>query len=220
MPNELIEFWSQAAPDYDRVVEQQIGPGTRARICRRLEQEEGLGRVVEFGCGTGFFTKTLARNASSVLATDASPGMLALARKRLRGETIDFQLADCQGSSLEPGTFDTAFVGLALQFVDHEAAIAEMRRVLTPGGLLLIVNLDVLALSKPQRLRCLWRVVHEGRRGYAARPPRRFGRNVIGRRDLCNLLRQHGFELLNWETFRNAARSSYIPINYVRARKY
>jgi ABC-2 type transport system ATP-binding protein len=251
MSDELIEFWSQAAPDYDRVVELQIGPGTRARVRERVAREGALGRVVEFGCGTGFFTEALASKASSLLATDASPGMVAFARERLRASwsvgvvsdrevalvtpqrtsvesefgvgdashVVGFQVADCQGSPLPADAFDTALLGLVLQFVDHERTIAEMRRVLKPGGLLLIANLDVLALSLSQRMQCLFRVVYQGRRGYAIRPPRRFGRNVIGRGRLCQMLAEHGFEVLGHETITNATRASYIPVNYVRARR-
>jgi ubiquinone/menaquinone biosynthesis C-methylase UbiE len=219
MSKELIEFWSQAAPDYDRVVELQIGPGTRQQVRDRLAQEEPLGRAVEFGCGTGFFTSSLAEKASSVLATDAAPGMLASVRERIDDKKIEFEVADCQGSSLAAGEFDTALLSLVLQFVDHDRTIAEMHRVLKPGGLLLIANLDVPALSVPQRMLCLWRVVHEGRRGYAVRPPRRFGRNVIGHDALCKLLETHGFEVLGSETITNESRASYIPVNYVRARR-
>jgi ubiquinone/menaquinone biosynthesis C-methylase UbiE len=219
LSNELVHFWSHAAPDYDRVVEPQVGPGTRAKVRKRLSQEESLGDVVEFGCGTGFFTPALARNATSVLATDLSPGMLAHAEKRIRASHVTFQLEDCQRCSLDDESFDTAFLGLVLQFVDHERTIAEMRRVLKPGGRLLIANLDMLALTLPHRLRCLFRVVHQGRRGYRVRPPRRFGGNVIGERALCGVLQRHGFNILGSETFTNLLRASHIPINYIRADK-
>jgi ABC-2 type transport system ATP-binding protein len=219
MPNELTEFWSKAAPDYDRVVELQVGPGTRARVRDRLAQERPLGRVVEFGCGTGFFTRTLARNANSVLATDLSPGMLALVEERLQAHNITFQLQDCQRTSLEEAAFDTAFLSLVLQFTDHDQTLAEMHRVLKPGGLLIIANLDVYALPVARRMGCLFRVVYHGRRGYRVRPPRRFGRNVIGQAELCALLAATGFSVLGSETMTNPSRASYIPINFIRAQK-
>jgi ubiquinone/menaquinone biosynthesis C-methylase UbiE len=217
--NELIGFWSAAAPDYDRVVELQVGPGTRAKVRERLSQQKSLGDVVEFGCGSGFFTPVLARNAARVLATDFSPGMLGHAEECIRAANVTFQIEDCQASSLEDESFDTAFLGLVLQFADHERTIAEMRRVLKPGGRLLIANLDVLALALPHRMRCLFRVVHQGRSGYRVRPPRRFGKNVIGERDLCKLLERTGFGILSSETVTNASRPYYIPINYLRAEK-
>jgi ABC-2 type transport system ATP-binding protein len=217
--NELIEFWTEAAPDYDRVVELQVGPGTRAKVRERVAQEQSLGDVVEFGCGSGFFTESLARNATSVLATDFSPGMLARAEERCRASNVTFQIEDCQSSTLEDEVFDAAFLSLVLQFADHERTIAEMQRVLKPGGRLLIANLDVLALTLPHRMRCLFRVVHQGRRGYRVRPPRRFGRNVIGERELCKMLERSGFKVLGSETLTNSSRASYIPINYIRSQK-
>ncbi|HEX3601434.1 MAG TPA: class I SAM-dependent methyltransferase [Lacipirellulaceae bacterium] len=219
LPNELIDFWSNAAPDYDRVVELQVGHGTRAKVRERLAQEESLGDVVEFGCGSGFFTETLATHATSVLATDLSPGMLSHAEEHLRAPNVTFQIEDCQGSSLEALGFDTAFLSLVLQFADHDRTLAEMRRVLKPGGRLLIANLDVYALSVPHRLRCLFRVIHQGRRGYQVRPPRRFGRNVIGKGKLCELLTRYGFSVLGAESFTNTSRPSYIPVNFIRAEK-
>jgi ubiquinone/menaquinone biosynthesis C-methylase UbiE len=217
--NGLIDFWTEAAPDYDRVVELQVGPGTRAKVRQRLDQEESLGNVVEFGCGSGFFTGTLARHATNVLATDLSPGMLGHAEEHIGATNITWRIEDCQESFLDDEAFDTAFLSLVLQFVDHERTVAEMRRVLKPGGLLLIANLDVLALTLPHRLHCLFRVVHQGRSGYRVRPPGRFGRNVIGERDLHELLERNGFNVLGCETFTNSSRPSYIPINYIRAEK-
>jgi ABC-2 type transport system ATP-binding protein len=188
-------------------------------VRERLAEEGPLGDVVEFGCGSGFFTETLARHATKVLATDLSPGMLSYAEERLRAPNVAFQIDDCQGSSLDTAAFDTAFLSLVLQFADHERTIGEMRRVLKPGGRLLIANLDVYALSVPHRLRCMFRVIYQGRHGYRVRPPRGFGRNVIGKRELCELLERDGLNVLGSETFTNASRASYIPINYIRAEK-
>jgi ubiquinone/menaquinone biosynthesis C-methylase UbiE len=216
---ELVNFWTNAAPDYDRVVELQVGAGTRAKVRELVDQETALGDVVEFGCGSGFFTESLARNATSVLATDFSPGMLALAEARVRAANIRFQIEDCQNATLANESFDTAFLSLVLQFADHDRTLAEMHRILKSGGRLLIANLDVLALPVPHRLRTLFRVVYQGRRGYRVRPPRRFGRNVIGERELCELLEQTGFSVAGTDTFTNPSRASYIPINYVRAEK-
>ena len=217
---ELFDFWSAAAPDYDRVVELQVGPGTRAKARELVAKENALGNVVEFGCGSGFFTEALAHDARTVLATDLSPGMLKLAQERLRPSNIAFQIEDCQASTLEDQSFDTAFLSLVLQFTNHDRTVAEMRRILKPGGRLLIANLDVLALAAPHRMRCLFRVVYQGRRGYRVRPPRRFGRNVIGERELCDLLERHGFAILGSNTMSNLSRASYIPINYIRAQKH
>src|SRR5437870_3061521 len=100
MSNEHSEFWSKIAQNYDDVVELQIGPQTRLMARERLAAEGPLGRVVEFGCGTGFYTTMLASKANSVLATDLAPGMLAVAKQRTQATNVRFQEQDCQRTSL------------------------------------------------------------------------------------------------------------------------
>ncbi|HEY5742774.1 MAG TPA: class I SAM-dependent methyltransferase [Terrimicrobiaceae bacterium] len=53
----------------------------------RIGREAALGKVAEFGCGTGFYTLALAARADCVVATDISPSMLALAEERVRPAT-------------------------------------------------------------------------------------------------------------------------------------
>jgi predicted TPR repeat methyltransferase len=84
MTNEHRKFWSTIAQNYDKVVDLQIGVDTRAMVRERLAREARLGAVVEFGCGTGFFTEVLADKADTVLATDLAPGMLALVEYNTR----------------------------------------------------------------------------------------------------------------------------------------
>jgi len=47
------------------VVDLQIGGQTRSMVRQRLEREGALGSTVEFGCGTGFYTETLADKTSA-----------------------------------------------------------------------------------------------------------------------------------------------------------
>ena len=63
MGNEQAEFWSNVAEQYDRVADLQIGGNTRSMVRVRVDRERKLGSLVEFGCGTGFYTEVLARRA-------------------------------------------------------------------------------------------------------------------------------------------------------------
>lgn len=152
MIDEHSAFWSKVAERYDRVVDEQLGGTTRAAVRARLGREGRLGRTVELGCGTGFFTGVLAEKAESVLATDLAPGMLDVAR-RAAARNVTFQVEDCQRTSLPDATCDTAFISLVLHFTDPERTIAEMHRILKPGGTLLIANLDPAALRGFDRAR-------------------------------------------------------------------
>jgi mannose-6-phosphate isomerase-like protein (cupin superfamily)/ubiquinone/menaquinone biosynthesis C-methylase UbiE len=217
--NEQRDFWSQVAQSYDRVVDLQIGPGTRGRVRERLAQEGRLGNVAEFGCGTGYYTEILASHSAAVVATDLSPGMLDLARERIYAANVTFQTEDVERTSFAAGSFDGVFMSLVLHFTEPEKTLLEMRRILKPGGTLILSNLDPGALRGLDRLRCSVRIVYQGVTGYRRRPPRRLGANVLTEARLRELLAKAGFEILACETLRDPSRSSYIPLEYVKAAK-
>jgi ABC-2 type transport system ATP-binding protein len=217
--NEQAEFWSNVASKYDRVVDLQIGGKTRSMVRERVAREGELGRLVEFGCGTGFYTELLARRADSLVATDISPGMLDVAKQRVNAPNVTFQAEDCQRTSLPDGAFDTAFISLVLHFTVPDRTVAEMHRILRPGGTLIMVNLDTQALNGVARVRSLARIIYQGAVGYRIKPPKGFGRNVVTEAQLRQLLDGSGFRVGSAETIRDSSRSSNIPVQYVRAAK-
>src|SRR5215472_5409463 len=187
MINEQREFWSKVAQNYDRVVDLQIGGQTRSMVRQRLDREGALGSTVEFGCGTGLADKT-----DRLMATDLSPGMLDLARSRVRAAKVTFQPEDCQRTSFPDGSFDTAFMSLVIHFTEPGKALKEMHRILRRGGTLIITNLDWGALEALDRLRCFARIFYQGLVSYRTKPPKGFGWNVLTEKQLCNLLRESG----------------------------
>jgi ubiquinone/menaquinone biosynthesis C-methylase UbiE len=118
---------------------------------------------------------------------------------------------------LSDRAFDTAFLSLVIHFTDPAKTLAEMHRILKPGGALIIANLDPRALKGPDRVRCLIRVLYHGFTGYRLKPPKGFGRNVMTEKQVCELLEKSGFRVVTAETVRNTSRSSNIPIEYIRA---
>ena len=219
MTNEQAEFWSNVADRYDRVVDLQMGAKTRSIVRDRAAREGNLGRLVEFGCGTGFYTEVLAHKADTLLATDISPGMIDVAKRRVKAPNVTFKVEDCQRTSLPDGTFDTAFISLVIHFTVPADTVAEMGRILRPGGTLIVVNLDPLAVNGSARIRSLIRIAYRGVVGYRVKPPKGFGRNVLSERQLRELLERSGFQLGSTETIRDSSRSSNIPVEYVRASK-
>ena len=219
MADERVEFWSHVAARYDHVVDLQIGGKTRAMVRERVAREGDLGRLVEFGCGTAFYTEELARNADMLLATDVSPGMLELPKQRVKAANVTFQTEDCQQTSLPEGLFDTAFMSLVIHFTEPAQTLAEMWRILRPGGTLIIANLDPQALNGLDRICSLIRIGYRGVVGYRLKPPKGFGRNVMTEKQLRELLGRSRFRVDSTETIRDPSRSSNIPIQYVRAAK-
>lgn len=97
-------------------------------------------RVLDAGCGSGPLVADLAERGAQVVGFDASPAMVRLARERLDAD-IPVLVADL-GASLPFGTgeFDDAVASLVLHYLeDWSGPLAELRRVLRPGGRLVVV---------------------------------------------------------------------------------
>ena len=212
-------YWTRVARKYDCVVDLQIGGTTRSLIRERISKENSLGSLVEFGCGTGFNTAILSAKAESLVATDFSPGMLAVAKARIAARNVTFRVEDCQKASFCDSSFDTAFMSLVIHFTEPLKTLAEMRRILKTGGMLIIANLDPAALKSFDRLRCWVRIIFNGLARFRVKPPKGFGQHLLSEKQLCTHLRDAGFNVLSCETIRDGSRSSNIPVDYVRARK-
>ena len=92
-------------------------------------------RILDAGCGSGPLFAALRDRGAIVTGFDSSTGMLEQARQRL-GDGADLQVADL-GSPLPfpDGAFDDVIAALVLHYLqDWGPALAELRRVLTPGG--------------------------------------------------------------------------------------
>jgi ArsR family transcriptional regulator len=99
--------------------------------------------VADLACGAGDLTVRLAPRVKRVVAVDASPEMLAAAKRRARGlANVEFHRADLAQLPVADGSCDAALLLLALTHVEEPAAaVAEMARILKPGGRAVVVDL-------------------------------------------------------------------------------
>jgi len=101
--------------------------------------------LVELGCGTGTSAMLLAEEFGlQVSAVDISAVNIERAKKRAASfvERIRFQQADAQSLPFEPKEFDAALAECTFSlFPDQAAALAEIRRVLKPGGHLAVTDM-------------------------------------------------------------------------------
>ncbi|WBB63626.1 class I SAM-dependent methyltransferase [Streptomyces sp. WMMC500] len=95
-------------------------------------------RILDAGCGSGPLSAALRDRGAVVTGIDASAGMLALAARRL-GDGADLHLADLRDRlPFADGAFDDVVASLVLHYLeDWGPTLAEIRRVLRPGGRLI-----------------------------------------------------------------------------------
>ncbi|MBI3764336.1 MAG: methyltransferase domain-containing protein, partial [Chloroflexi bacterium] len=150
--------FDSVAQSYDRdFTHTALGRALRERAWRRLVHRFPPGsRVLELNCGTGEDAAYLAARAVSVLATDRSEGMLAVARRKTAGLPVEVARLDLSLPALPPSTltlppFDGAFSNFA-----GLNCIADLRRLacslaewLKPGASVIFVVMGPI---------CLWEI--------------------------------------------------------------
>lgn len=135
------QFFSTAAEQWDGLRSELFGK--RPDCSALLGLLDDRWTVGDLGCGTGQLAEMLAPYVRRVVAVDASPEMLAAARTRLAGTTnVEPRLGDLESLPIGDGELDVAVLFLVLHYVPEPArALAEVRRVLRPGGKVLVVDM-------------------------------------------------------------------------------
>src|SRR3954454_2324884 len=125
-----VAYYRARAAEYDqwgrREGRYDQGPEHRAEWLDNIAVvESALGAafqqkdVLELACGTGLWTRHLARQNKHVLAVDASPEAIALNRERVRSENVEYLVADIF-SWTPPARFEAAFFSFWLSHVPME----------------------------------------------------------------------------------------------------
>jgi ubiquinone/menaquinone biosynthesis C-methylase UbiE len=133
-------IWNRLASRYDkriRLPERLLFAGGREWVCSRAR-----GDVLEVSVGSGR-NLPLYRRDVRITAMDISAEMLEIARKRAAelGREVDLRVGDAQALDFSDSSFDTVVCTLALCTIpDPRTAVREMRRVLRPGGRVLLLE--------------------------------------------------------------------------------
>ncbi|HEY7771409.1 class I SAM-dependent methyltransferase [Longimicrobium sp.] len=187
LPTSIRREYDRAAAEYDR----RWARYNHASLALLRPWIAGptLGRVLDVGCGTGNLAPALAEWGASVdayVGVDLSPGMVRMAAPKLG--VGGWPGAVVAGSALAlpiaTASFDTALCASNLHYwPDAHVGLAELRRVLRPGGRLLLVDWD----RAPLRMRAfdLWM-----RRGLRIKYHR-----MYSRREMRALLLEAGFRV-------------------------
>lgn len=110
-------------------------------------------KILDVGCGDGFFTHAIAESGAETHGVDIAPEMIKRARTH-HGAT--FAVASADALPYKDGEFDVVVCVLAMQNIeDYMNAICEVSRVLRPGGrFVLVLNHPVLRI--PKRSSWVW----------------------------------------------------------------
>jgi SAM-dependent methyltransferase len=111
----------------------------------------------DIGCGTGALTQTILACAdpAGVTGIDPSDGFIARAREQITDPRASFRSGKAEALPLADAAVDTTVSGLVLNFVsDPTQAVAEMRRVLRPGGIAAVYVWDYA--GEMQLMRYFW----------------------------------------------------------------
>jgi ArsR family transcriptional regulator len=134
-------FFQDSAESWDRIRIDMIG--ARTDLLALLDLLDDRWVVGDLGCGAGQLMEALAPCVARVIGVDESGPMLTAAAKRLEGfENCELRAGTIERLPIEHATLDVAILFLVAHFITDPAKVMhEIRRVLKPGGRLLIVDL-------------------------------------------------------------------------------
>lgn len=148
--SELLERWERAASGWSRVAGRvrEFGMPVSAWMIEHAGLHPGQ-RVLELAAGpgeTGFLAAELIRPGGTLISSDGAENMLDVARTRARElglENVEFKRLQLEWIDLPTASVDVVMCRWGVMLiVDPEAALREMRRVLVPGGRVVLAVWD------------------------------------------------------------------------------
>jgi ubiquinone/menaquinone biosynthesis C-methylase UbiE len=131
----MTSAWQQPYDRHASRYASELDPTLVAAVEQVVELAEarpGI-RLLDLATGTGTIARAAAARGASVVAIDASGGMLEVARTLSPG--LDLRVGDAGALPFDDGEFDVVTCGLSVShFADREKALGEILRVLRPGG--------------------------------------------------------------------------------------
>jgi ubiquinone/menaquinone biosynthesis C-methylase UbiE len=136
-------YFNEVAPQWDRLRDSFFSGAVRDKALSIANVREG-GVAADIGCGTGFITEGLVQRGLAVIAVDGSEAMLSQMMQKFAGlDQIEYRLGEAGSLPIQDETVDYAFANMYLHHVENPPeAIKEMAKILKPGGMLLITDLD------------------------------------------------------------------------------
>jgi ubiquinone/menaquinone biosynthesis C-methylase UbiE len=155
--------FDRVAFSYDLLTGLNPGYQQHLRLSARRLRLSGLPRVLDLCCGTGLSTRALLDEypGARIVALDASPGMLAVARRKVgdRARFVEGDAMDPAAAGL-PGPFDGILMAYGIRNMpDPDGCLRRLRQLLVPGG---IVCFHEYSVADSGWSRAVWNLVTLG----------------------------------------------------------
>ncbi len=163
-PGDIARLYGRLAQIYDLFTDHEAA---HHRAAVRVADIKSTDSVLEVACGTGRATIEIAKRLNkgqAFHAVDLTEAMIARAKRRLENyglaDRVDIQVGDARRLPFPDATFDVIYNGYMFDLLDSEEfpkVFSELKRVLKPGGRLVLVN-----MSKNTHRKTLYERLYEG----------------------------------------------------------
>ena len=199
------DYWSRFPDTYDKKMEYVVGKELRDAIIIELNSLPELGELVELGCGTAIFTETILQKTKSMIATDLSDSLLAVARTRIGDHpNVTIQKENCMETSFASEAIDSVFMANLIHVVDSPSTLLkESYRILKKNGTIVIVTFSSHGMK-------LWDKIKMGLRFIKAwgKPPAHT--HSFSPEDLTSLMKDAGFTIKTSKVIGDNTKALYI----------
>ncbi|MBW2409410.1 MAG: class I SAM-dependent methyltransferase [Deltaproteobacteria bacterium] len=201
----IEKYWSRFPHNFDENQEYVVGKALLEDIIEELGDLPELGKLVEFGCGTGYFTETIIQKTHHLVATDLSDELLEMAKKRLDNNTaVIFQKENCMASSFASEKFDSVFMANLIHVVDNPVKVLlECYRILKNGGMLIIVTYTNYGMNLMEKIKLAIRFLKTW-----GKPPKHT--HVFSPERLASLMQDAGFTIEKSKLIGNRTKALYL----------
>lgn len=130
------KFWTGERLETDVFKETAIEHLHRYSVCFEFIKDKV---VLDIASGEGYGSKLLAKNAKKVIGVDIDPDVILLARAKYQKDNLDFKIGRADAFPIETNSIDVVISFETLEHHDkHDDMFTEIKRVLKPGGLLIM----------------------------------------------------------------------------------
>ncbi|SIN86711.1 class I SAM-dependent methyltransferase [Salinivibrio sp. ES.052] len=157
----IVNKWEAFSESFEQKNTYVVGQAIIDTVKAKLAELDNLGVVLELGCGNGTYTSSLVHSATSILATDLSEKMVETTKQRFQGyENVRTGVANCAQLPYSDDQFDTVLMANLLHIIPcRHAALLQAKRVLKPGGRLIVMSMTQYSMSVFRQLGLMYRYI-------------------------------------------------------------